>query len=332
MWGLEITTNPPFLAPSGAHWKPYMCLLWVCFLGSFSMCCTVAPGPRAPGLSQCKPGCLHAWAVAVSPSSEPAVVSLPRRPRRLWAPSRSNNRSRQRSQTAEDKHKSLSWLGVLRSAGCFSPPYFPPGWHSSPGRLGCGQGCDCGVRLSRQRQDPQEEFKIWVTSGPSPAPTLSHAYLGKPPPQPPSRCSQLLPALLPRTPASPLPSLASAVPVATDAGRCWGFPSLCAWNSQSLSRELLPAAPQDTHHPLLLKAPSSGAATWMWPLQLGSGMPWRSSLLFCLLSISRPLPSPTGSPLAPQINGIHLGTLHRPPKCPTPMCASQPRNGMRSTP
>lgn len=160
-----------------------MCLLWACFLGSFSACCTVAPG-----LSQCKPGCLHAWAVAVSPSSEPAVVSSPRRPRRLWAPSRSTNRPRQRSQTAGDKHKSPSWVGVLRSAGCFSLPYFPPGW------LGCGQGRDCVVRLSRQRQDPQEEFKIWVTSGPSFAPTLSQACLGKPPPQPPSRCCQLPPA------------------------------------------------------------------------------------------------------------------------------------------
>ena len=146
----------------------------------------------------------------------------------------------------------------------------------------------------------------------------------------PDAASSSLPTiLLPCMPASPLPSLASAVPVATDVGRCWGFPSLCAWNSQPLSRGLLPAAPQDTHHPLLLKAPSSGAATWMWPLQLGSATPWRSSLLFCLLSISQPLPSPAGYPPAPQINGIHLGTLHRPPKCPPPMCASQPYTGMR---
>lgn len=138
------------------------------------------------------------------------------------------------------------------------------------------------VRLSRQRQDPQEEFKIWVTSGLSPAPTLSHAYLGDPMPtwgslQPslhPDAASSSLPTiLLPHTPTSPLPSLASSVPVATDAVRCWGFPSLCAWNSQPLSRGPLPAATQDTHHPLLLETPSSGAAAWMLPLQLGSVTP-----------------------------------------------------------
>lgn len=51
----------------------------------------------------------------------------------------------------------------------------------------------------------------------------------------------------------------------------------------------------------------------MLALQLGSAMPCRSSLLFGLLSISQPLPSPAGYPPAPQINGIHLGTLHRLP-------------------
>ena len=116
-----------FGSPSGAHWKPWRCLLWACFLGSFSTCCIVAPGPGAPGPTQCKPSCLHSWAVAVSPLSEPAVVSLPRRPCLLWAPLCSNNRPRQRSQTAGDKHKSPSWLGILRSAGSFSPPYLPPG-------------------------------------------------------------------------------------------------------------------------------------------------------------------------------------------------------------
>ena len=130
----------------------------------------------------------------------------------------------------------------------------------------------------------------------------------------PDAASSPLPTiLLPHRPASPLPSLAPSVPVATDAVRCWGFPSQCAWNSQPLSRGLLPAASQDTHHPLLLAAPSLGAAAWMLALQLGSATPCRSSLLFGLLSVSQPLPSPAGYPPAPQINGIHLGTLHRLP-------------------
>ena len=44
----------------------------------------------------------------------------------------------------------------------------------------------------------------------------------------------------------------------------------------------------------------------MLALQLGSAMPCRSSLLFGLLSVSQPLPSPAGYPPAPQINGIHI--------------------------
>lgn len=45
-----------------------------------------------------------------------------------------------------------------------------------------------------------------------------------------------------------------------------------------------------------------------------------SSLLFCLLSVSQPLLSPAGYPPAPQINGIHLGTLHRRPQNALPPC------------
>nr|XP_058913228.1 calcium and integrin-binding family member 2 isoform X1 [Kogia breviceps] len=37
------------------------------------MCSAIAPGPGAPGLIQCKPGCLQACTVAISPSLEPAL-------------------------------------------------------------------------------------------------------------------------------------------------------------------------------------------------------------------------------------------------------------------
>lgn len=66
-----------FGSPSGATGNPRCApvglLPWV-LLNVLYSC------PWAPGLTRCKPGCLHTWAVAMSPSSEPAVVSLPRRP------------------------------------------------------------------------------------------------------------------------------------------------------------------------------------------------------------------------------------------------------------
>lgn len=56
-------------------------------------------------------------------------------------------------------------------------------------------------RSSRQRPEPQDEFIIWMTSGPSAAPTLSNAYLGVP--------SSFCPCLCPDATSSSLPTSSS---------------------------------------------------------------------------------------------------------------------------
>lgn len=111
-------------APTG---NPGDCLLWACFLGVLlQRAVIVAPGPGAPGPTSaspavCTPG-LWPLAPVRASCSQLTQEALPALGSLMF-----QQQAKAEEPDGGDKHKSPSWLGILRSAGSFSPPYLPPG-------------------------------------------------------------------------------------------------------------------------------------------------------------------------------------------------------------